>query len=179
VATAPTHLQSNQLARWNAWKASPRPRIVRLKRGYRFWNSFLVAVCVIIPSLQLWFLIVEWRASPVKKAMNSELWDTAPFIVLPLFGLLFACWSLIAHKRLVMHGEISVGRVTSVRLRRGGRTITYEFLDNSGRLITASSPDYTRSLSPEMVIAIFYNSESPETDQVALCGSEYEVDEVR
>ena len=51
-------------------------------------------------------------------------------------------------------------------------------LDRSGRLITASSADYTRSFSPEMVIPIFYNPERPERDQVALCGSVYEVDEV-
>jgi hypothetical protein len=175
VAIVPTHLQSDQLARWNTWKASPRPRNVRLKQGYRFWCTLLVATCVIIPSLLLGFLIIEWRASPAKHAMNSDLLSAIPFMVLPLILLLLAFRILLGHRRLATHGEISIGKVTEVRLRRRGLAISYEFLDRSGRLITASSPDNTRSLLPGMVIPIFYNPERPETDQVALSGSVYEV----
>src|SRR3979490_2713694 len=86
-----------------------------------------------------------------------------------LIFLLIAFWILIGHKRLVTQGELSIGKVTNVRLRRRGPEVTYEFVDHSGRLITASSPDDTRSFSPGMAIPIFYNTESPETDQVALC----------
>jgi hypothetical protein len=169
------HLQSNQLAQWNAWKASPRPRNVRLKQGYRFWCTLLVATCVIIPSLLLWFLIIEWRASPAKHAMNSDRLNAIPFIVLPLIFLLLAFLTLLGHRRLATHGEISIGKVTNVRLRRWGPAVTYEFLDRSGRLITASSADNTRSFLLGMVIPIFYNPERPETDQIALSGSIYEV----
>jgi hypothetical protein len=130
---------------------------------------------VIIPSLLIGFLVVEWRASPSKQEMNSDLWSTMPFIVLPLIFLLIAFWISIRHKRLVTQGELSIGTVTNVRLRRRGPEVTYEFVDRSGRLITASSPDNTRSFSPGMAIPIFYNTESPETDQVALCGSVYEI----
>ena len=149
--------------------------MARLKQGYRFWCALLTATCVIIPSLLIGFLFVEWRASPSKQAMNSDLWSTMPFIVLPLIFLLIAFWILIGHKRLVTQGELSIGKVTNVRLRRRGPEVTYEFVDRSGRLITASSPDDTRSFSPGMAIPIFYNTESPVTDQVALCGSVYEI----
>jgi len=149
--------------------------MARLKQGYRFWCALLAATCVIIPSLLIGFLFIERRASPSKQAMNSDLWGAMPFIVLPLIFLLIAIWILIGHRRLVTHGEISIGKVTDVRLRRRGPAVTYEFVDRSGRLITASSPDNTRSFSPGMAIPIFYNTEGPETDQVALCGSVYEI----
>jgi hypothetical protein len=152
-----------------------RPRMARLKQGYRFWCVLLTATCVIIPSLLIGFLFFEWRASPSKQTMNSDLWRTMPFIVLPLIFLLIAFCISIAHKRLVTQGELSIGKVTNVRFRRRCPEVTYEFVDRSGRLITASSPDNTRSFSPGMAIPIFYNTESPETDQVALCGSVYEI----
>jgi len=149
--------------------------MARLKQGYRFWCVLLAATCVIIPSLLIGFLIVEWRASPSKQAGKSDVWGALPFIVLLLFVLLIAFWISNRDKRLVTHGEISIGKVTDVRWRWRRLDITYEFLDISGRLITASSPDNTRSFLPGMVIPIFYNSESPGTDQVALCASVYEV----
>ena len=152
--------------------------MARLKKGYRFWCILLTATFVIIPSLLIGFLFVEWLARPSKQAMNSDLWSTMPFTVLSLFFLLIAFLILKGHKRLVTQGELSIGNVTKVRLGRRGPEVTYEFVDCSGRLITASSPDYTRSFSPGMAVPIFYNTESPETDQVALCGSVYEVDDI-
>jgi hypothetical protein len=151
---------------------------VRFKQGYRFWLTLVVAACVIIPSLLLGILIVEWRTSPSKQVMNSDIRSAIPFIVLPFAFLLLAFCILARDKRLVTLGEMSIGEVTGVRSRRRGLAITYEFLDRSGRLITASSPDNTRSFSPGMAIPIFYNPESPETDQVALCASVYEVVDV-
>jgi hypothetical protein len=153
---------------------------VRLKHGYRFWSTLLIATGVIIPCLSVGVLIFERRANPAKHVMNSDLWSALPFIVLPPMLLLLAFRISIRDRRLVTYGEISMGRVTDVRLRRKrGPAITYEFLDISGRLITASSPDNTRSFSAGMVVPIFYEPESPGTDQVALCASFYEVAGIR
>ena len=159
MATASTHLQSNQLAQWNAWKSGPRPRTVHLK--HRFWCALLLVTCLTVPSLLLGFLIAEWRTSPARQLMNSDFWSAMPFILLPLIFFLLAFWILVGQKRLVSDGEISIGKVTAVRLRRRGHAITYEFLDRSGRLITASCPDNTRSFSLGMVVPIFYNPQSP------------------
>jgi hypothetical protein len=148
---------------------------VRLKEGYRFWCPLLVATCVIIPSLFIGLAFIEWRASPSRQLMNSDLSEAMPFIVLPLIVLFIGYWILIGHKRLLTQGEISIGKVTDVRLRRRGPAVTYEFVDCSGRLITASSPDHTRAFLPGMAVPIFYNTESPKTDQVALCGSVYDI----
>lgn len=153
---------------------------MRLKHGYRFWSTLLIATGVIIPCLSVGFLVVEWRANPAKHVMNSDLPSAIPFIMLPPILSLLAFWISIRDRRLVSYGEISIGKVTDVRLRRRrGRAITYEFLDISGRLITASSPDNTRSFSAGMVVPIFYDSESSGTDQIALCASFYEVAGIR
>jgi hypothetical protein len=181
VTTSGLPIQPNHLAQWNAWKASPPPRIVCLRKGYRFWYAVLIAACVIVPSLWLKFPIVEWSANPAKLVMNSDSWSAIQFIALLLIFLLIAFRALIRNRRLVTSGEISIGKVTGVRLGRKGTrpVITYEFIDISGRLIIASSPDYTRSFSPGMVIPIFYNPESPGKDQVALCAAVYEVCDLR
>lgn len=151
--------------------------MVRLKHGYRFWRALLLVTCMTIPGCLIGLLIIEWRASPAKQVMNSDVWSAMPFILLPLIFLLLAFWILIEHRQLVTHGELAIGKITNVRLRRRGPAITYEFLDRSGRSITASSPDTTRSVSPGMAVPIFYDPESPQNDQIALCGSVYEVAE--
>lgn len=179
MTAALTNVQVDQLARWNAWKDGPRPRPVRLKRSYRFWCGLLAAVCVIVPSLLLGSLMFEWRASPAKHVMNSDLLAALPFMVLPPIFLLIVFWISAGHRRLVAQGEISIGRVTDVRLRRRGPEIAYEFLDGSGRLITGSSPDDTRSFLKGMDVPIFYDPKSPETGLVALCGSAFEVADVQ
>jgi hypothetical protein len=181
VTTRGLPIQSNHLAQWNAWKASPTPRVVRLRKGYLFWYAVLIAACVIVPSLSLKFPIVEWSANPAKLVVNSDLWSAIPFIALPLIFLPITFRATIRDRRLVTSGDISIGKVTGVRLGRKGTrpVITYKFIDISGRLIIASSTDYTRSFSPGMVIPIFYNPESPGKDQVALCASVYEVCDLR
>ena len=109
------------------------------------------------------------------QAMNPNLWSSIPFILLPLAFLALAFSISVRDKRLVREGEISIGKVIDVRRGRRGRTVTYEFPDRSGRLVTASSPDNTRKISAGMAIPIFSKTENPQRDQNALCGSFYEV----
>jgi len=175
VGSFPTQLQPSHLEKWNGWITAPPPRIARLKEGYRFWIVLLGATLVIVPILVVGFLISESRADPPKQVMDSDLWSAMPFVVLPLMFLFVMVWIFHRDRRLVTHGEVSIGKVVDVRFRRRGPVITYEFLDRSGRLITTSSPDNTRSLSPGMVIPVFFDRNSPETNRVALCESVYEV----
>ena len=158
--------QPNQLEQWNAWSTQQRPRIVRLRCP--FWCAVLFVSCLAVPCLVIAFLI----------KVLPDLWSALPFILLLVIFLVVAFWILMAHRRLVRTGEISLAKVIGVRLRRRGPAITYEFSDLSGRLITASSPDDSRTLSVGMVIPVFYNPENPQKGQVALCGSFYEVSDV-
>src|SRR5262250_297976 len=154
--------QSAQLERWNAWIACPRPRSVRLKQDYRFWCIFLIGTMLVVPSLVLWFMASEWRSGPPREVMNSDFWHAMEFVALPLVLLLLVLWIGARDRRLMTNGEISIGKITDVRFqRRPGPIVTYEFLDRFGRLITASSFDLTRSVTPGMAIPIFYNPENP------------------
>jgi len=131
---------------------------VRLKQGYRFWATLLAVALVIAPAFVAGFLIVEWRAHPPKQVMDSDFWDAIPFIVLPLIFLLSMLWVFRGQRRLIADGQISIGRVTGVRFRRRRtRMVVYEFLDCSGRSVTASSPDNTGSFSQGMAIPVFFN----------------------
>jgi len=107
-----------------------------------------------------------------------HLWSALPFILLPIAFLVVNFWILIVHRRLVGTGEISLAKVIGMKSGRRGRVITYEFSDRSGRLISASSPDNSRTISVGMVVPIFYNPDDPQKDRVALCGSFYEVADV-
>src|ERR1700683_2552204 len=114
MSTFSVHPQSDHLDQWNGWIVRPRPRRVRLKQGYRFWYTLLAAACVIVPGMVIGFLFVEWRASPSKQVMNSDLFEALPFVVVPLVFLLIGYWISIGHKRLLTRGEISIGKVTAV-----------------------------------------------------------------
>ena len=157
----------------------PRPRSTHLKRGYRFWVPLLTVALVTVPLSVGGFLIVEWRSHPPMRVMNADFWRSVPFVVLPPILLLLMLWIFIGDKRLVTHGEIAMGKVTDVRSGRRGPVITYEFLDCSGRLITATSPDNTRSFSLGMHIPVFFSPDNPQTDQIASCGSAYEVSDAQ
>jgi hypothetical protein len=98
-----------------------------------------------------------------------------PFIVGPPILLTMIFLILRGDRHLVRRGEISIGTVTGIRNRRRGRIATYEFLDRSGRVISASCYDNTRSIVVGIQTPVFYNLEDPQRDQIALFGSSYEV----
>ncbi len=162
---------------WSIWLELPRPRFIRMQRKQRFWVAVVVASMVVIPTVLFGILLTEWKAHPPKQTMQSDIWSTVPFVAGALFFLLMLYIVLRRDRRLVTQGEIAIGRIVSVRTggRRRGRIVTYEFLDRSGRLITASCADNIRSFSEGMAIPVFFNSENPESDQIALCGTPYEV----
>jgi len=138
--------------------------------------AVIVASMIVTSTVLFGILLAEWKAHPARQTMQSDIWSTVPFVAGALFFLLMFYIFLKRDRRLVRQGEITIGKVVGVRTgRRRGRTVTYEFLDRSGRLITASCPDNTRSLAEGMAIPVFFNSENPESDQIALCGTPYEV----
>jgi len=158
------------------WQEIPRPRVVRIKRGRKFYLAVIAAALIGVPATSLGSLILEWRTHPTKNAMTSDLWNAVPFIVGPLLLLLFVSVMLRRDRQLMSDGEIAIGKIVSVR--RGGRrgwTVTYEFLDSSGQLITASCYDYSRSVIEGAQIPVFFSREDPKKKQIAPCGSPYEV----
>ena len=176
MVITPSDLRPDYPEQWNGWVACPRPRRLRLKQHYRFWVAFLASTLVIVPATVIGFLALEWRAHPPGKAFKSDFWNALPFVVLPIIVLLLILWILKRDRRMMSHGEISIGKVTRVRRgRRGTPIVTCEFLDRSGRLISVSARDSTRSFAQGMAIPIFYDTGDPEGEHVALCETAYEI----
>jgi hypothetical protein len=177
MSSSVSHSKSEYPAEWDAWLKLPRPRLVRMKKGRRFWIALICVAMIAMPSILLGALFLEWQAHPTKRLMTDDIWRALPFIGGGLFFLLLIYTFLNRTRRLVTNGEVTIGRVTAVRTkgRRRKRIVTYEFLDRSGRLITTSCADSSGTLSEGMVVPVFFNFENPERDQVALCGSPYEV----
>ena len=146
-----------------------------MRLRHPFWCVFLFVTLLAVPSLVTAFLIAEWRSSSEPQVF-PYLWSSLPFVLFPVAFLAVNFWISIVHRRLVKAGEISLANVIGTKSgRRGGRDITYEFSDESGRLISASSPDNSHRISVGMVVPVFYNPDNPQKNQVALCGSFYEV----
>src|SRR5260370_20228347 len=160
---------------WNIWLELPRPRLVRIQRRQRFWVALIFASMSVIATALFAILFTEWQAHPLKKTMHSDIWSAIPFIAGALLFMLMLYMFNRRDRRLVSEGEVTIGKVVAVGTRRKYRTVTYEFLNRSGRLITASCPDNTRSFTEGMAIPVFFNSENPESDQIALCRTPYEV----
>jgi hypothetical protein len=172
-----SHSKSQYPAEWDAWLVLPRPRLVRMKKGLWFWIALICTAMIAIPTVLLGALFLEWQAHPAKQMMTDDVWRAMPFIGSGLLILLSIYIFLNKTRRLVTSGELTIGRVTGVRTkgRRQKRIVTYEFLDRSGRSITASCGDSSRTFSEGMAIPVFFNFENPKRDQVALCGSPYEI----
>jgi len=160
---------------WNAWLALPRPRRIHWRRGHRFWTSLIIAVPTLTALSLVGILIAEWRVHPPRGSFKSDVLAAAPFIVLGLFFSFSACTTLTQYRGLVREGELVIGRVVGVRAGcRRSRTVTYEFLDRSGRLITTSCQDQSRSFVEGMPLPVFYDFANPEKKQVAWCATPFE-----
>lgn len=168
--------KSEYPAEWDIWLRLPRPRIVRMQKGQKFWIALIFAAMIAISTTLIGGLVWEWQAHPQKRFMTADIWRATPFIAGGLFLLLVIYIFLKRTRRLVRSGEITIGKVIGTHTgRRRTRVVTYEFLDRSGRLIIKSCVDNTRTFSEGMAIPVFFNPENPESDQVALCGSPYEI----
>jgi hypothetical protein len=176
VFSSASYSKSGHPAEWDIWLGLPRPRLVRMQKGQRFWVALIFGAMIAVSTILLGALLTEWESHPTKRTMTTDIWTAVPFIAMGIFLPLLMHISLKSDRRLLRSGEVTIGRVTGVRIgRKRSRIVTYEFLDCSGRLITTSCPDNTRSFSEGMAIPVFFNSENPESDQIALCGTPYEV----
>lgn len=169
-------------AEWDIWLQLPRPRRVRMQKKQRFWITLISMAAIMIVALLVGALFAEWQTHPAKGMMGTDILSAAPFIAGGLLLPLILHFFLKHDRRLLGQGELTIGEVVGVHARRGyiglgrgGRTVTYEFLDCSGHLVTASCSDNTRSFSEGMAVPVFFNSESPERNQIALCGTPYEI----
>lgn len=169
-------------AEWDIWLQLARPRVVRMQKRQRFWITLILTAAIAIATLLLGAVFAEWQTHPTRQMMETDILGAVPFIACGLFLPLIFQFFLKRDRRLLSQGELTIAKIVGVHvggghlgLGQGGRTVTYEFLDHSGRPVTASCPDNTRSFSEGMEVPVFFNSENPESDQIALCATPYEV----
>jgi hypothetical protein len=157
---------------WGHWLSLPRPRQLRLRDNSRIANNSLLVLIGVTWVNQV--IGAFW----IKEVRSSDL---RPYVVFS--GLCIVCLSIgltyllllwRKARRLMVDGEMSIGRVTGLRTSgRGRRTITYEFSNNAGELISSSGPDALGSIEVGSPIPIFYNPQEPRRDQIALSRSPY------
>jgi hypothetical protein len=166
-------MQLSEPIEWDAWLRIPPPRVVRLRDETKVATVFLLTMIGMFLGLSILsaFLVVQLHAYPPKQLRVILLLGTIPGFAgaLGLFALV--AFTFMKSRWLVTNGEVKIGTVRG-RMRN---KVNYEFKDGAGRLVSASCVDSTGSLAPGMPIPVFFNSEHPEKDQVALCGSAYEV----
>lgn len=169
-------LKAKQLpepAEWETWLSIAPPRAIRLRAGAKFATVLFLTTIGMYVGLSILsaLLVVQLHAYPEKRLRSILLLGMVPCLA-GAFGLLaLVAFTFMKSRRLVTSGEIKIGTVRG----RARNTVNYEFKDGAGRLVSASCVDSTGSLAPGMPIPIFFNSERPEKDQLALCGSPYEV----
>lgn len=162
------------LSCWKAWLRLSRPRKVRIKQERKLATTKFLTVIVIFLGLSVLFafLFLQLHVNPPNRVRLLVLLVTVPGFVGALGLLAPLAFSFKKSRRLLTFGEVSIGTITE----RARNTVTYEFKDSTGRVISASCPDPTGLYAQGMPIPVFFSPDDPQKDQVALCGSPYEVD---
>ncbi|MGC2803283.1 MAG: hypothetical protein WCA41_15735 [Candidatus Acidiferrum sp.] len=158
---------------WESWVALPPPRAVRIKDNAKVATVKFLTIVVIFVGFSILFalMLVQLHAYPPKQLYFILFLGAVPAFAGALGLLLLVAFSLTKSRRLVKQGEVTIGTI----LGQARSTVTYEFKNHTGAFVCASCEDLTGLLVPGMAIPVFFNPNAPEKDQVALCGSSYEV----
>jgi hypothetical protein len=152
----------------------PAPRPVRLnRRGRRVVNLLLLFVFGLEVFLA-WTLHGVWYRDQVTAQSR------VPEIFLVAFMILIACLpffmrrGMVRDLKLMENGALAMGRVTEQRELRNASAIQYEFEDATGKMVSASANDLTRSFIAGMSIPVFYDAQNPRRN-LAVCASLFEI----
>lgn len=152
----------------------PAPRPVRLnRRGRRVVNLLLLFVFG-MEAFLAWTLHGVWYRDQVMSQSR------APEIFLAAFMVLIACLpffmrrGMVRDLKLMENGALAMGRVTEQREFRNASAITYEFQDGTGKTISSSANDLTRTFFAGMTIPVFYDAQNPKRN-VAVGASFFEI----
>jgi hypothetical protein len=131
-----------------------RPRAVRLtKRGYVY--SLAVALAT---ALVLWLLSFGVRGLVGSSSANKI---KSLFIVVVWTAFLWSCVSFYRNrfreKRLLTHGELSRGIISTQSNTQLGSRIVYSYNDGNGNSFQNRATDFSKKLYEEMPIHVFYN----------------------
>lgn len=156
----------------------PTPRRVRLKTRAKLHEYLLVGAAATFLALDVLCAALYLRV--VGHATVQTQIAVYSVVVLGFGGAAIFLAGLKSFnaksKRLASSGQVAAARISRVRVGKGKtHLVSYEFEDQLGRLVSASSRDMTETLVPGMEVFVFFSQDDPQKDQIAECGSIYEV----
>jgi hypothetical protein len=152
----------------------PPPRPVRLsRRGRRMVNLLLLFVFG-MEAFLAWTLHGLWYRDQVMAQSRTPEFFLIAFMILIVSLPFFMRRGMVRDLRLMENGALAMGRVTEQRELRNASAITYEFQDATGKTVSASANDLTRTFSTVMTIPVFYEAQNPKRNLVP-CASFFEV----
>lgn len=152
----------------------PPPRPVQLGRRGKRLLTLLLAFTVGMEVFLLWSLYRAWQRSAM--VPNSRGLEILLICFMALVAALpfFVRTGILRDKELIENGALAMGRITTQKNAKNTSLITYEFRDASGRTLTGSGNDLSRSFYPEMSVPVFYDAENPKRN-LASCASFFEI----
>ncbi len=152
----------------------PPPRPVRLsRRGKTIVNLLLIFVFG-MEGFLAWTLHGVWYRDQVMAQSRTPEIFLFCFMVFIASLPFFMRRGMVRDKNLMENGAVAMGRVIEQRNLKNASAITYEFKDASGRKVSGSGNDLTRTFLPEMTVPIFYDAQEPKRN-VAACATFFEI----
>jgi hypothetical protein len=105
---------------WDIWLRLARPRLVRMQKRQRFLITLILTAEIAIATVLLGALFAEWPTHPATRMMETDIWRAVPFMAGDCFALVFH-FSLKHDRRLLSHGELTIGKVVGMHAGRGYR----------------------------------------------------------
>ena len=152
--------------------ATPRP--VRLGARGKIMLTVVLLVVFFLDAFLIRSLYEVWYETRSFADFHGPQIFLACLTVLIACAPFFVRRRMIRHKNLMEDGAVAIARVTGQRNLKSNSIITYEFEDASGKTISESGPDLTRSFYPGMTVPVFYDAQNPKR-QVAACASFFEI----
>src|ERR1700735_84568 len=129
---------------WDLWLRLPPPRVVRIKEEAKAMTArFLAMITIFVGFTALSaVLLVELHAYSPTRLRFIILLGIVPCCASTVVLLFLLAFSFKKSRRLVTYGEVSIGTVVGLRTSQlGVHTVTYEFQDNYGRIVSAFCTD--------------------------------------
>ena len=175
VATGAQISSANEKAeQCNFLLSLPPPRPVRLGRRGQISITVILLVAFAVEA----FLILNLYGTWYRTHSFADFHD--PEIFLVCLAILIACIpffvrrGMVRDQELVENGAVAIARVTRQRNFKNNSTISYEFEDATGKTISYSANDFTRSLYEGMTVPVFYDLRNS-ARHVAACAAFFEV----
>ncbi|MGC1107438.1 MAG: hypothetical protein WA876_12950 [Candidatus Acidiferrales bacterium] len=174
AAVAETSSGREKSGRYDFLASLPLPRPVRLnRRGKRVVNLLLLFVFG-MEAFLAWTLHGVWYRDPLMPQSRGPEIFLVAFMALIASLPFFMRRGMVRDLKLMQNGALAMARVTEQREFRNASAVTYEFQDGTGKIVSASANDLTRTFSTGMTIPVFYDSQNAKRN-VAACASFLEV----